>query len=258
MPSKPVGGGWVPNPGAVVESLRRSADFRRDTAKFLADAFPDTQFSIPTELGGMDTFAVGAEPTLFNPTPGQGGRPHEPASLNPLKGGQPFRGMSNPRETSYLSDGAFADGAGRVVTESHGRYVPPAGAGGDAFDRYVELGAENRVFERVRGHEESLHDSAYYDYHLLENFWRVKDDERFVDERAARERNEDARAEERRSDERRSDESRYSRMVEDRAMDEMMRERELMDRMSYDLEEERAALEREREYRDEMRWDEEE
>lgn len=213
------------------------------------------------------------------------GRPFDPQSLSPLNGANPFRTAEEARRPKkhmglirhQLSGqgpgqtGPMAGQGGGVTAgpmsailgkrgksavaamagvAGGGAYVPPAGAGGDAFERYFEMGAERRSNERLTEFAEYNHEESYYDYHLLENFWRVKDDENFADARRENDRAADASA-----DERRRDEARNERMADERRSDEMRTNLELEARMARDMDEEADALRRDRENRDNYRFD---
>ena len=267
---------------AIQQTLADAARFRAETAKFLKEAFPDEHFNIP--VGPADSFDASPQPTLFSEKADGGNRPksrrppprprHRPPPNAPVSGGprpvttggppaSNVRGMpAVGRPTDGLPPGVLASPNMDEFPEG-----TPGAGGRDPFGAYLSMGTEARSAERLREFESGNAEKSWYDYHLLENFWRVKDDEKFMEERGDAERRRDNAAAEKRGDEERSERGRADRIAEDRRADDIRMhhasmdystaalDREIEERMRMDMEEERRDLERDRENRDLYRFD---
>jgi hypothetical protein len=229
--------------GSIQRSLEDSVRFRRETAEFLKHAFPDKKFEVPVEPAwAMKDVYVGTERQPGAPPPSPSAPPpisrealHEdPGKLPEV--GRPRRRAPSKVEGA-VSGVALRTLGGAAAGEANG----PTDAEADAFSRYLSRHMADGSAERLRKYEEMVADNRWWEGHVTENHWNVRDDERFMEDRADRERDRDHDA---------GYDSRVrDRQAEERA-DERRRAEEDAERMRWEAESERRNLERERTYRD--------
>lgn len=242
-----------------LESLRAtledSANFRKQAVDFLRANFPDQPLATSTEVVPVDVFQRGP---AAQPVSGEPGAAALAAAQHAQAGQLAALGQLGLFETA-AAGAATIGAAGGMFHAGGGGFIGGDDSQQTPFARYLGMQADERSKQRLREFEENVQDEQYWGDHLEFNYWWDNDDRNAIDRRNQ----DDLRFDERRSDERKGEERAYERRSEesraesaawDRRNDQLAMERELEMRRSRDMDEERAALERERQYRDDYRF----